>query len=94
MSMASTGWWIVAQMPGQNIHPEVPAEFVTKFDRILNFVMYFGIFVLIIGVIVAGIGAAISRREGSSEEVPATFLRIGIVGMVIGSVVSIVSFLL
>ena len=46
------------------------------------------------GVIVAGIGLVLSRREGSSEEATANFLRIGLGTVVISTAVTLVSALI
>lgn len=87
----TVAWQILAQMPGQNIHPEAPGEVGSKFDRALNFAQYVGIVILIIGVIIAGATMAISRRQGSSEEATSMALRIGIGAMLVGGAVGIVS---
>lgn len=94
MDLNSAYFMVVAQMPGQNIQPQAPAEFASKFDRILNLAMYIGIAVAIIGVIVAGASMVISRREGSSEEATGMALRVGIGTMIIGGASAIVAALL
>ncbi|WP_151550180.1 MULTISPECIES: TrbC/VirB2 family protein [Corynebacterium] len=75
---------VLAQMPGENLNPQAPGDFGTKFDRGLNFAQYIGIGVAIIGVIVAGASMALSRREGTSEEATGMALRIGIGATLIG----------
>ncbi|PLW00127.1 hypothetical protein BRL53_05180 [Corynebacterium ulcerans] len=85
------GFTVLAQMPGQSIRPQAPAELATKFDNILNLAMYVGIVVIILGVLIAGASMAMSRRDGSSEEATAMALRIGIGAMIVGSATSIVA---
>lgn len=80
----SKAFLILAQMPGQNITPQAPAGFGSKVDQGLNFAMYLGIVVAIIGVIVMGAAMALSRREGSSEEATSRALAIGIGCLLIG----------
>lgn len=81
----------LAQMPGQNLTPQAPGEFGAKFDRGLNFAMYLGIGVCIIGVIVAGSAMALSRREGTSEEATGMALRIGIGATMVGGAASLIA---
>ena len=68
---------VLAQMPGQNITPQAPSGFGDKINQGLNFAFYIGIAMAIVGVMVAGITMAVSRREGSSEEATAMAMRIG-----------------
>lgn len=86
--------FFLAQMPGQNIQPQAPGEFASKFDNILNLAMYIGIAIAIIGVIVAGASMVISRQQGSSEEATSMALRIGIGSMIIGAAGTIVAAML
>ena len=86
--------YFLAQMPGQNIQPQAPGEFASKFDNILNLAMYIGIAIAIIGVIVAGTSMVISRQQGSSEEATSMALRIGIGSMIIGAAGTIVAAML
>ncbi|AHI22053.1 TrbC/VirB2 family protein [Corynebacterium sp. SCR221107] len=86
--------YFLAQMPGQNIQPQAPGEFASKFDNILNLAMYIGIAIAIIGVIVAGASMVISRQQGSSEEATSMALRIGIGSMIIGAAGTIVAAML
>ncbi|MFZ2292270.1 hypothetical protein ACTXN6_11880 [Corynebacterium casei] len=83
--------YILAQMPGQNLTPQAPGDFGAKIDRGLNFGMYIGIVVAIVGVIAVGASMVISRREGSSEEATSNALRIGIGCLIIGSAATIVT---
>lgn len=81
----------LAQMPGSNgVSPQAPAGLAEKFDRGLNFATYIGIFVCIIGVIVAGAAMALSRREGSSEEATGMALRIGMGATLVGAAAAII----
>lgn len=84
----------LAQMPGQNIQPQAPGEFASKFDSLLNFAMYIGIGIAIMGVMVAGAAMVLSRQQGTSEEATSMALRIGIGSMIIGSAGSIIAALL
>lgn len=93
-SISALPYLVLAQMPGQNLQPAAPPEFASKFDRMLNLVMYVGIGIAIIGVIVAGATLVISRREGSSEEATSMGLRIGFGSMIIGGAGAIVAALL
>ncbi|WP_115686503.1 hypothetical protein [Corynebacterium senegalense] len=94
MSISTATYFVLAQMPGQNIQPQAPSEFATKFDRLLNLAMYIGIGVAIIGVIVAGASMVLSRQQGTSEEATAMALRIGIGSMIIGGAAAIVAAML
>lgn len=94
MKLSTMPYLVLAQMPGQNIQPQAPAEFSGKFDRLLNLAMYIGIGVAIIGVIVAGASMVLSRQQGSSEEATSMALRIGIGSMVIGGAGAIVAAML
>lgn len=90
LTSLTTQFAVLAQMPGQDIQPQAPADIAAKFDRILNLAMYIGIVFIIIGVIAAGSAMVLSRREGSSEEATAMALRIGIGAMIVGSATAIV----
>jgi len=94
MNLSLLPYTILAQMPGQNIQPQAPAEFATKFDRLLNLAMYIGIGVAIVGVIIAGASMVISRQQGSSEEATSMALRIGIGSMIVGGAGAIVAAML
>lgn len=94
MSLTTQAYMILAQMPGQEIRPQAPASFATKFDNLLNFAMYIGIGVAIIGVIVAGATMVLSRQQGSSEEATAMGIRIGLGSMIIGGASAIVAAML
>ena len=85
---------ILAQMPGQNMQPQAPAEFSAKFERLLNLAMYIGIGVAIIGVMVAGATMVISRQQGTSEEATTMGLRIGFGSMIVGGAGAIVAAML
>lgn len=63
--------------PGANVSPQAPPGFGSKIDMLLSFVQYIAFGVLILAVLVMGATLAMSRREGSSEEVTASALRIG-----------------
>ena len=80
---------VLAQMPGQNITPQAPSGFGDKINQGLNFAFYI-IAMAIVGVMVAGITMAVSRREGSSEEATAMAMRIGFGVMLLGGATSIV----
>ena len=90
-SLRDSATIVLAQMPGQNLTPQAPGEFGQKFDRGLNFAMYLGIGVAIIGVIVAGAAMVLSRREGTSEEATGMALRIGIGATMIGGAGSLIA---
>ena len=90
-SLRDSATIVLAQMPGQNLTPQAPGEFGQKVDRGLNFAMYLGIGVAIIGVIVAGAAMALSRREGTSEEATGMALRIGIGATMIGGAGSLIA---
>lgn len=94
MKLSTLPYLVLAQMPGQNLQPQAPAEFAGRFDRLLNLVMYVGIAIAVVGVIVAGATLVISRQQGSSEEATAMGLRIGIGTMIIGGAGAIVAALL
>lgn len=85
---------IYAQLPGQNLTPQAPSGFGEKVDRGLNFGMYLGIVVAIVGVIAVGASMVISRREGTSEEATSNALRVGVGCLIIGSAGAIVAALL
>lgn len=81
----------LAQVPGSNgVSPQAPAGLSEKFDRGLNFATYIGIFVCIIGVIVAGAAMALSRREGTSEEATGMALRIGMGSTLVGAAAALI----
>lgn len=82
---------ILAQMPGQNLSPQAPGDFGEKINRGLNFGMFIGIAVAVAGVIAIGAGMVISRREGTSEEVTANAIRVGIGCLIIGSAGTLVA---
>ena len=63
-----------ADIPGQGIQPQAPPGLAGKMNTFLSWVQYFGIFFAVVGVIVAGIGLVLSRREGSSEGSNGEFL--------------------
>lgn len=94
MNLSVLPYIVLAQMPGENIQPQAPAEFAGKFDRLLNLAMYIGIGVAIVGVIVAGASMVLSRQQGSSEEATGMALRIGIGSMIIGGAGAIVAAML
>lgn len=81
----------LAQMPGQNMTPQAPGEFGQKMDQGLNFAQYIGFGVAIIGIIVAGAAAIISRRDGSSEEATSKAIAVGIGVAVISGAGTLVS---
>ena len=83
-----------ADIPGQGIQPQAPPGLAGKMNTFLSWVQYFGIFFAVVGVIVAGVGLVLSRREGSSEEATANFLRIGLGTVVISTAVTLVSALI
>ncbi|MDN6130456.1 hypothetical protein ACTXIT_11335 [Corynebacterium casei] len=85
---------ILASMPGQNLTPQAPGDFGEKIDRGLNFGLYIGIAVAIIGVMVVGASMVISRREGTSEEATSNAIRIGIGCLILGSASTVVMALL
>lgn len=89
LDTAST--WILAQIPGQDISPQAPAGIGEKVSTGLNFALYIGIAVAVIGVIIAGATLVLSRREGTSEEATAMALRIGFGAMIMGSAGAIVA---
>lgn len=68
---------ILAQGPGANVSPEAPPGFGEKIDQLLSFTQYIAFGVLILAVIVTGATVAISRQQGTSEEVTSSALRIG-----------------
>lgn len=81
----------LAQVPGSNgVSPQAPAGLSEKFDRGLNFATYIGIFICIIGLIVAGGAMALSRREGTSEEATSMALRIGMGSTLVGAAAAII----
>lgn len=83
----------VAQgVPFQNVEPQAPDGLAEKFDKGLGFAKYIAFFIAIIGIIVAGAGFAISRREGSSEEATSTAIRIGFGVAIIAGATAIVTF--
>lgn len=82
---------ILAQIPGSNgVTPQAPSGLSEKFDRGLNFATYIGIFVCIVGLIVAGASMALSRREGTSEEATGMALRIGMGATLVGAAAAII----
>lgn len=90
MSISAVPYLILAQMPGQDIQPQAPAELNEKGDIFLNLVMWGGILVAIAGVIIIGASVIISRQQGTSEEATTTALRVGAGATVIGAATGIV----
>ena len=81
----------LAQLPGSGgVSPQAPAGLTEKFDRGLSFATYIGVFICMIGLIVAGASMAISRREGTSEEATGMALRIGMGATLVGAAVAII----
>lgn len=88
---AQSATTIMALIPGSGgVSPQAPAGLGEKFDRGLGFATYIGIFICMIGLIVAGASMAISRREGTSEEATSMALRIGMGATLVGAAVAIV----
>ncbi len=85
---------ILAQVPGQDLSPQAPGDFGEKVDRGLNFGVYIGLLVCIVGVISIGASMALSRREGTSEEATSNALRVGIGCLIVGSAGTIVAALI
>lgn len=85
---------ILAQLPGQDLNPQAPGDFGEKADRALNFGVYIGILVVVVGVISIGASMALSRREGTSEEATSNALRVGIGCLIVGSAGTIVAALI
>jgi hypothetical protein len=83
--------FVLAQIPGSGgVTPQAPSGLSDKFDRGLNFATYIGIFVCIVGLIVAGASMALSRREGTSEEATGMALRIGMGATLVGAAAAII----
>lgn len=80
-------------MPGEGAQMEAPPGMEGPMNRIIGAAKYIGIFVCMIAVIIAGAGAAISRRQGQSEEATERFLSIGLgISVVIGAVTIVLWF--
>lgn len=74
-----------------NVSPEAPPGMEGPIKKLLAYAKWLAYAVTVLGIIVAGGGAVVSRQQGSSEEGTQTAIRIGVGAAVIGAAGSILS---
>lgn len=84
---------VLAQMPGQNLTPSAPGNFVEKTNNALNFGYFLAIVCIIVGVITVGASMVLSRRDGTGEEATANAMRVGVGSLIVGGASGIVTYL-
>ena len=91
---APDGVMMLAQaMPGAGSTMEAPPGFGPVMDRIIGGAKWIALAIAMIGGIAAAGGAALSRRQGSSEDATADFVRIGLAVAVIAGVISLIGWI-
>lgn len=81
----------LAEIPGVGISPQAPGDVGAKTNTFLSYGLYFAMIAAVGGLIALLAGWAISRREGSSEEVTSNLIRWGAAALGLGSIGSIIS---
>ena len=92
--LASMDLSLLAQAEIFDTNPQAPQGFIAPVTTLIGIVRWVGFLLVGIGLIVVLASMAISRREGSSEEVTGNFIRVGFAAMGLGAVGSIMSLLI
>lgn len=74
-----------------DVDPVAPPGMDGPIKSLLSYAKWLSYAVTVLGIMIAGAGAVISRQQGSSEEGTQTAIRIGIGAAVIGAAGSILS---
>lgn len=84
---------LAATMPGSGSTMQAPPGMASVMDTIIGAAKWIALAVAMIGALAAAGGAAMSRRNGSSEDATGDFVRIALSVSVIAGAVGLVSWI-
>lgn len=92
--LADTATHVLAQAEVFDGGATAPEGFTEPVTQLIGIAKWVGYVLVGVGLIVMAAAMAVSRREGSSEEVTGNAIRIGAAAMILGGVSSILGILM